>query len=132
MNQNQNQNNGGQQNQGYIPQGQQQQQYTPNQNGGQQQNKVVAIKNICFAENYKSNNEDRTKWHTVGTLFVKEDGKMSIKLDTVPVNFDGNFQVFDREQNQNNGGQQNQGYIPQGQQQQQYTPNQNGGQYQNN
>ena len=53
-------------------------------------------KNIMFGQKYTSNGEEKTSWKQAGKLFIKEDGKMSIKIDMMPVGeFDGWFQVFD-------------------------------------
>lgn len=38
---------------------------------------------------YKKNGEDKASFKTIGTLFEKDDGSFSLKLDTLPVNFDG-------------------------------------------
>ena len=48
---------------------------------------------------YESQGKDKTFWTTHGTLFIEDDGKMKIKMDSVPVvgNYDGWFQVFKQE-----------------------------------
>lgn len=54
-------------------------------------------KNLCVAKNYKDKDgNEKTQWLNVGSLFVKDDGKMSIVLDTIPTGvWDGRIQVFD-------------------------------------
>lgn len=51
----------------------------------------MEIKNVVWIEKLK---DDKKKYHNVGALFIKDDDKMSIKLSTIPVNFDGWLQVF--------------------------------------
>jgi len=60
----------------------------------------MQVKNIVVGTKYTKNGEERTKWSTIGACFIKDDGKMSIKLETVPLNWDGQAQIFDREQRQ--------------------------------
>ena len=56
------------------------------------------IKDIMFAEKYQKDGQEKTAWKKVGTLFIKEDGKMSIKMDMIPLNSDGWLQCFDPKQ----------------------------------
>jgi len=58
----------------------------------------MTVKNIVVGQKYTKNGEEKTKWTTIGACFIKDDGKMSIKLETVPLNWDGQAQIFDREQ----------------------------------
>jgi hypothetical protein len=48
---------------------------------------------------YESQSKERTFWTTHGTLWIEDDGKIKIKLDSVPVvgNYDGWYQVFKQE-----------------------------------
>lgn len=42
-------------------------------------------------------NGEKTTWLKVGVLIEKEDGKMRIKLDSIPIgNWDGWLNVFER------------------------------------
>jgi len=60
------------------------------------------IKDIMFAQKYMKDNEEKTAWKKVGTMFIKDDGKMSIKIDMMPVGeFDGWCQVFDQKPRDN-------------------------------
>ena len=86
---------------------------------------IVAV----TGEYTNSQGEQKKSYLTVGTLFVYDDGGMSIKLDAFPVG-NGNLQVYEKRDNnqQQQQGQQQQGYaqpdpstvqhqnIPQGQQ----------------
>lgn len=56
----------------------------------------MELKDICVGRKYTDKDgQERTKWTTIGTGFVK-DGKMSIKLDLIPTNWDGSCMVFER------------------------------------
>ncbi len=74
---------------------------------------VQQVKNIVATTGtYMKDGVEKKRYLTVGSLFIYDDGGMSIKLDAVPTGFDGNLSVYDRDnnnqQNQNSGGQQNQ------------------------
>jgi len=60
----------------------------------------MTIKNIVHTTTYEKNGEQKKKYTTVGTLFVYDDGGMSIKLGSIPVNFDGKLAVYDRDNKQ--------------------------------
>jgi len=52
--------------------------------------------------------QEKKRYLTVGTLFIYDDGGMSIKLDAVPTHFDGNLAIYEREnKNQSNNSQAN-------------------------
>jgi hypothetical protein len=56
---------------------------------------------IKFASReYESKGEKKTYWTTHGTLFLNDAGKMSVKIDSMPINenFKGWFQVFEQQQ----------------------------------
>jgi hypothetical protein len=56
----------------------------------------MELKDICVGRKYTDKDgQEKTKWTTIGTGFVK-DGKMSIKLELIPTNWDGSCVVFDR------------------------------------
>jgi hypothetical protein len=59
-------------------------------------NKMLDIK--FAAREYESEGKTKTAWTTHGTLFISEAGKISIKLDSLPVGerFKGWFQVFEQ------------------------------------
>jgi hypothetical protein len=48
---------------------------------------------------YESQGEQKTFWSTHGTLWVDDNGKMKIKIDSIPVveTYDGWYQVFEQQ-----------------------------------
>lgn len=60
----------------------------------------MIVKDVMYPEKYTMNGEEKTKWHNCGALFIKDDGKISLKLTMIPVNFDGQMQVFDKQPKQ--------------------------------
>ena len=57
----------------------------------------MELKDICVGRKYTDKDgQEKTKWTTIGTMFINSDGKMSMKLDMVPTNWDGGAMVFDR------------------------------------
>ena len=53
------------------------------------------VKNLVWIEEVEG--RDKPNYHNVGIVFIKDGGKMSVKLNTVPVgNFNGWLQVFDQ------------------------------------
>jgi hypothetical protein len=55
------------------------------------------IYNVAYAQ--KQENSEKSHWLNCGILIVKEDGKMSLKLNAIPVNCDGWFGVFEKDDN---------------------------------
>ena len=55
------------------------------------------IKNLVVAQGkYMSDGQEKTRWLTIGSMFKKDDGNITLKLDSVPVGeFDGWVNVFD-------------------------------------
>jgi hypothetical protein len=53
--------------------------------------------NVAYAQ--KQDNSEKSHWLNCGILIVKEDGKMSLKLNAIPVNCDGWFSIFERDEN---------------------------------
>lgn len=49
------------------------------------------VKDVVFADKSR----DKTKYVNVGALFERDDGSLSIKLDAVPVGFDGWLNCYD-------------------------------------
>lgn len=41
----------------------------------------MEIKNIVAGQKYTKDGEEKIQWINVGSLFIKEDGKMSVKLN---------------------------------------------------
>jgi hypothetical protein len=56
----------------------------------------VKVYDIVYGQS--NENKEKTQWLKVGVLIEKEDGKMRIKLDAIPVgNWDGWLGVFEKE-----------------------------------
>jgi len=102
---------------------------------------VQKTMNIVATMGSYTNNQgqEKKRYLTVGTLFIFDDGGMSIKIDAVPTNFDGKLSVYEKDNQQNNGNtnqasqqnnQQQQGGYQQQQQQQQHQQQQQGQQRQ--
>lgn len=53
----------------------------------------MKVMNICIPEKYTKNDEEKTAWHKVGTMFVR-DGSISFKLFMFP---ELNFKAFEQE-----------------------------------
>ncbi len=65
--------------------------------------------NVVYGEKYGDVNDPKTRWTRVGTLFIddEKDGRMSIKIDCMPVgkHFDGWLSVFpQRDKDDDQGG----------------------------
>jgi hypothetical protein len=52
--------------------------------------------NVAYAQ--KQENADKPHWLNCGILIAKEDGKMSLKLNSIPVNCDGWFSIFEKDE----------------------------------
>jgi len=55
---------------------------------------------VATTGTYMKDGQEKKRYLTVGTLFMYDDGGMSIKLDALPTNFDGSLAVYEREQRQ--------------------------------
>lgn len=56
----------------------------------------MTIKNISVGKKYTDKQgQEKTQWLTIGKLFVRDDGKMNIQMDAIPVNWNGSAMVFD-------------------------------------
>jgi hypothetical protein len=53
----------------------------------------MTVKDIIHARKGK---DDKTQYQNVGILLIKDDGKMSIKLNAIPTEWDGWLQVYDK------------------------------------
>jgi len=57
----------------------------------------VKVYDIVYGQS--NENKEKTQWLKVGVLLEKEDGKMRIKLDTIPVaGWDGWLNVFEKKE----------------------------------
>ena len=66
--------------------------------------KVMNI--VATTGTYQKDGQEKKKYLTVGALFVYDDGGMSIKLEAIPTNFDGSLSVYERDNNNQQGSQQ--------------------------
>jgi hypothetical protein len=75
---------------------------------------VQKTMNIVAVTGEYTNNqgEQKKSYLTVGTLFIYDDGGMSIKLDAMPIG-NGNLSVYEKRDNNQHQAQQNQGYQQQ-------------------
>lgn len=53
---------------------------------------MKAIKEVFFI---KRNEHKHDEWTRVGVVFKRETGSLVLKLDVVPVNFDGWLEILD-------------------------------------
>ena len=56
------------------------------------------IFNVCHGE--QTGNGEQKVWRQIGILIIAGGGKISIKLNSIPVNFDGWLQAFSSEKKQ--------------------------------
>ena len=54
------------------------------------------MKNIVFPVKYTKDGEEKTRWLNCGK-FIEKDWKQYIKLDSIPVEFNGWFNVFEQD-----------------------------------
>lgn len=61
---------------------------------------MTTIKNIvAITWSYTNKQgEEKKQYTTIGKLIEKEDGKMSVKLDTIPTNWDWWANVYDKKE----------------------------------
>ena len=61
----------------------------------------MQVKNIVVGSKYTDKQgTEKTKWTTIGTAFIKDDNKISGKIEQIPLNWDGQFILFDRDTQQ--------------------------------
>ena len=58
----------------------------------------MKIMNIAYGKEYEKDGEIKKHWLEVGKLFVYEDGGMQIKLESIPVDFNGKLSVFEQKE----------------------------------
>lgn len=57
----------------------------------------MELKDICVGRKYTDRSgTEKTQWEIIGKMFVKDDGKTSIVIKSIPVGWDGGAMVFDR------------------------------------
>lgn len=57
---------------------------------------MAKIKYTVAAKNgsYQKDGEEKTRWHIMGNCFENDKGQLSIKIDSMPINFDGWISLF--------------------------------------
>lgn len=72
---------------------------------------VVKTMNATITTGEYQNQQGETKksYMTIGTLFIYDDGGMSLKLDAAPLG-NGNINFYEKKPKENNQGQQQGGY----------------------
>ena len=61
----------------------------------------MEFKDIVVATEYQTKTgEAKKKYQNIGTLFVYDDGGMGIKLDSIPLNWDGKASVYEKKGDQ--------------------------------
>ena len=62
------------------------------------------FKDIVVSEEYTTKSGDvKKKYINIGTVFVYDDGGMSIKLDLIPLNWDGKAAIYDKKPREQQG-----------------------------
>ena len=57
----------------------------------------MEVKNICVGHKYTDRSgQEKTQWEIIGKMFVKDDGKTSIVIKSIPVGWDGSAMVFEQ------------------------------------
>ena len=54
----------------------------------------MKTKNIVHVSEYTKDGEKKKKYQKVGTLFMYDDGGMSIKMEYIPIESNGKFAVY--------------------------------------
>jgi len=81
----------------------------------------MKVMNIAVGKKYQAKDgQEKTRWSTIGVAFIKDDGKINGIIETVPLNWDGSFILFDKDNNNNQTPQPQGGYSQPAQQQSQY------------
>ena len=55
----------------------------------------MKVKNIVHVKKYEQNGEEKKSYQKVGTLFIYDDGGMSMKLDYMPTESNGSFSIYE-------------------------------------
>lgn len=76
---------------------------------------IVRRRNLVTGRKYTTPaGEEKTRWTTVGKIFQDDQGREYIKLDVVPLGWDGFASIFEEQQPQQAPPQQQPGYVGQG------------------
>ena len=62
----------------------------------------MKVQNIVVSESYTNKQgEEKKKYINIGTIFTYDDGGQSIKMDTIPLGWDGKAAIYDRKESNN-------------------------------
>jgi hypothetical protein len=56
----------------------------------------MQLYDVLNGTKYIKNDEEKTQWSQIGTIFKKDDGSLSGKMAAIPLNWDGQFIVKER------------------------------------
>jgi hypothetical protein len=56
----------------------------------------MTVKNVVVTSTFTQNGETKKKYTQIGVLVQYDDGGMSLKLDTIPVQWDGSANIYDK------------------------------------
>jgi len=60
----------------------------------------MEIRDVCTLERYKDKEgQEKTSWYRIGTAFLHDDGRISVKLAATPV--DGSMSLFPKKDKNN-------------------------------
>lgn len=63
----------------------------------------MTIKDIVSGKKYTTKDGiEKTHWVRIGTVFIGDDGRQRIQIDTIPLNWDGSACIFEAKQPQQN------------------------------
>ena len=58
----------------------------------------MQVKNIVTTSIYQKDGIEKKRYTNIGTAFIYDDGGISIKLDTIPLQWDGKATLYDQQQ----------------------------------
>ena len=53
---------------------------------------------VAKAGEYEKNGEKKVRWHTCGVVMERQDGSLSAKIESLPINFDGWLNLWEPRQ----------------------------------
>jgi hypothetical protein len=57
----------------------------------------MQLYDVLSGAKYTKNGKEKTQWSQIGTIFKRDDGSLSGKMASIPLNWDGQFIVKERE-----------------------------------
>lgn len=67
------------------------------------QSKIIEVRDICSGQKYTNRfGEEKTKWTKHGVMFIKDNGAISIKMDSFPIGH-GNLVAFKQQKKDGKG-----------------------------